>query len=178
MKQILFFALKSDLLQVFKDFETAGAVKYVATDTINSPHYAIWTQGAALPNLGKASQASAINCDSYLVCGPDTEINLRALSPIDSKERFAIDQLKNPDTIVFSPAGEWNEDILLHGRVSTTSTSQLSQSLMRRFQKALRKSFVKIKAFYVGPQALVLLKNGRRLTISVQSPIEFDLTLK
>lgn len=176
MKQTIFFATREDILPVLKDFETAGSVKYIPMGTDISPSYSTFTQGACIPNLGRASHASAINCESFLVCNAECEINLRSLSS-NGKVRFAIDQLKNPDTIVFSPGGEWNKEILLHGRLSTASQSKMSQALMRKFHKALRKTFVKIKAFYVGPQALSLLKGGKRLTISAQSPREFDLTI-
>jgi len=175
MKQIGFFALKDDILPVLKDFEATAAVKYVSTGAFNSPNYSIFSQGTALPNLGTATSASTINCTSFLVCVADAEVNLRALSSIDGKNRLSIDQLNNPDTITFSAGGLWNNEILLHGRVATASQSKLSQALMRRFQAALRKRFVKLKAFYVGPQALAFLKDGRRLTISAQSPQEFDL---
>jgi hypothetical protein len=178
MKQINFFALKEDILPVLEEFEAAGPVKYVPKGTTNSPNYSIFRHGMALPNLGSASNVSAINSVSFLVGAEDAEINLRTLSAIDGKSRFAIDQLQNPDTITFSPGGLWNNDILLHGRVATASESKVSQALMKRFQTALKKTFVKVKAFHVGPQALTLLKNGKRLTISAQSPQEFDLTVE
>jgi hypothetical protein len=47
---------------------------------------------------------------------------------------------------------------------------------MKRFNSAVKKTFTKVKAFYVGPKALELLERGMRLTISAQSPREFDLT--
>jgi len=90
-------------------------------------------------------------------------------------DRFIIDQLLNPDTITFTVGGLWNNEILLHGSVGTASQSKSSQMLMRVFHDALNKQFVKVRAFYVGPQALELLKNGKRLTISAQSPQQFDL---
>jgi hypothetical protein len=179
MKQINFYALKEDILPVLEEFDAAaGPMKYIPTGITDSPNYSIFKQGTAIPNLGNASNASAINCVSFLVSPADAEINLRALSATDGKRRFAIDQLKNPDTITFSPGGLWNNNILLHGRVATASASSVSQALIKRFQSTLKKTFVKVKAFHVGPQALALLKNGRRLTISAQSPQEFDLTFE
>jgi hypothetical protein len=71
----------------------------------------------------------------------------------------------------------WNEKILLAGSIGTASETQASQALMKRFQAAFKKTFSKVKAYYVGPKALTLLKSGTRLTISAQSPPEFDLTL-
>jgi hypothetical protein len=47
---------------------------------------------------------------------------------------------------------------------------------MKRIQAAVKKTFSKVKAFYVGPKALALLENGKRLAGAVQSPREFDLS--
>ncbi len=46
---------------------------------------------------------------------------------------------------------------------------------MKLFHGAVRKQFTKVRAFYVEPQALTWLYAGKRLTISDQSPREFDL---
>jgi hypothetical protein len=204
MKHLLFFAIKDDLLPVLQAFEATKPVKYIRTDTLTTCNYVCFERGAAIPNLGNASNASAIGCESFLVCERGIEINLRRLKPLTNAdidrrsiliggqeiavnpqplnpivglERFAIDQLVNPDTVVFTPGGVWNEEILLHGRIATASESDASQNLMKRFQSALKKHFTKIKAFYVGPGALALLKSGKRLTASEQSPREFDLTI-
>jgi hypothetical protein len=76
---------------------------------------------------------------------------------------------------VFTPAGLWDDDTLLHGRVATISESELSQEMMKVFGAVFRKKFTKLKAFFVGPMALAFLNAGKRLTSSAQSPREFDL---
>jgi hypothetical protein len=47
--------------------------------------------------------------------------------------------------------------------------------MMKQFLAVIKNTFSKIKSFYVGPKALTFLKSGKRLTISAQSPREFDL---
>jgi hypothetical protein len=177
MKQILFFALRNDMVSVLNRFDAMGAVKYIASGVISSPSCSSFDRGASIPDLGKASNASAINCQSFLIGTSDTEIRLRPLADDDCRMRFAVDQLENPDTITFSPGGLWKDGILLHGRASTVSQSKMSQELMKRFQKALKVDFQKVKAYYVGLEALELLKNGQRLTSSAQSPRDLDLAI-
>jgi hypothetical protein len=177
MAQTLFFALKEDILPVLEDFDSMGSWKYVPTGFVDSLEYQTFGEGAGIPNLGVATRESAVGCESYLVCASDMPVNLRKISPVDGGIRYAIDQLINPDTITLTPAGIWNDEIVLHGRVGTASRSESSRLLMRRFRSALKKHFVKVKAFYVGPRALVLLKEGKRLTIAAQSSGEFDLRL-
>jgi hypothetical protein len=71
----------------------------------------------------------------------------------------------------------WNEEILLAGRVGTASNSEESQKLMKRFHSAIKRRFIKVKAYWVGHGALELLRSGNRLTIAEQSPREFDFTV-
>ncbi|MGO8747256.1 MAG: hypothetical protein ACLQNE_14820 [Thermoguttaceae bacterium] len=178
MKHILFFALKEDLLALLELVESKGSLKYVLTGNFLADEIkdgpTVFATGAAIPNLGKATAESAIACESFLVCEQETPINLDAVHGRTSK-RVCVDQLANPDTVTFTPGGVWNEDVVLHGRTATASESQISQVLMKRFQAAIKKAFTKVKAFYVGPKALTLLESGKRLTISAQSPREFDL---
>jgi hypothetical protein len=110
-----------------------------------------------------------------LVCDRATNVNVRAFKGNGGIDRFCVDQLLNPNTVTFTPAGVWNEDILLDGRVATVSQTPASQELMKRFQKAITKYFTKIRAFYVGPEAHAMLKAGKRLAIGADSPREFDL---
>ncbi|XVJ59925.1 MAG: hypothetical protein HEQ23_11200 [Tepidisphaera sp.] len=90
---------------------------------------------------------------------------------------YVLDQLHNPDTVVLTPAGMWKDDVLLHGLVSTVSDSPIAKEIMKLFAAAIKKQFVKVRSFWVGPDALALLKRGKRLTIAAQSPAEFDLKI-
>jgi hypothetical protein len=176
MKHILFFALKEDLLAVLELVESKGALKYARMGNFARPEIkdgiSVFERGSGIPNLGKASADSAAACEAFLVCQRETPVNLRPLQG----ERVCIDQLANPDAVEFKPGGIWTEDIVLHGRIATASDSEISKALMKRFQAAVKRTFSKLKAFYVGPKALALLENGKRLTIAAQSPREFDLT--
>lgn len=176
MSQVLFFALKEDLLPVLELIESKGALKYARMGNFARHEIkdgiSVFDTGVGIPNLGKASADSTAACEAFLVCKRETPVNLR---PVQG-ERVCVDQLANPDSIEFKPGGIWNEDVILHGRIATASDSAISKALMKRFQAAVKKTFSKVKAFYVGPKALALLESGTRLTISAQSPREFDLT--
>jgi hypothetical protein len=176
MKHVLFFALKEDLLPVLELVESKGALKYARMGNFARHEIkdgiSVFDTGAGIPNLGKASADSVAACEAFLVCERESPVNLR---PVQG-ERVCIDQLANPDSVEFKPGGIWNEDVVLHGRIATASDSEVSKALMKRFQAAVKKNFSKVKAFYVGPKALALLESGKRLTISAQSPREFDLT--
>ena len=148
-------------------------------DRYLAPRYEVYDRGSDIPNLGIAACESAIAYDTYLVYEPDVSIEARVIDESSGIRSYRIDQLINPDTISFSPGGIWKREIALYGRVATVSASfsESAKLLMRRFQSAIRKRFVRLKAYYVAPKALELLKSGKRFTIAEQSPREFDLTL-
>jgi hypothetical protein len=179
MKQIHFFGLKEDLLAMLELLESKGPLKYVRTGNFLSDEVknggSVFTSRANIPNLGKATADQTAGCETFLVCEAHSPVELRRFRGYDGRERICIDQLANPDSVVFTPAGMWNDDVVLNGCVGTASDSQISGALMKRFLAAVKKTCSKVRAFYVGPKAFVLLQNGKRLAGAVQSPREFDL---
>ena len=175
MKQILFFALKDDLVSMIDAAEAIEALKYVRVGNYTNPEIQALNSALDIPDLGRASSGTASTSASYLVCKRDTPVNARPVATAGGASRFPVDQLVNPDSVVFTPAGIWTDEILLHGRLATVSDTAPAQELMKLFNSVVRKRFTKVRAFYVGPQALTWLQAGKRLTISDQSPREFDL---
>jgi hypothetical protein len=178
-----FFALREDMLPVLAKIESNGPLGYALADRFLQPHYPTYSSGAEIPNLGIASAASAVGCDRYLVYETSTKLLLRTVTETDRDNRpirtsYRLDQLHNPDTIVFQPGGVWKGDTLLHGSVSTVPWSnEATKKIRARFQYAIRKHFASIRGYYVAPGAMEMLKAGKRLTIAVQSPHDFDLVL-
>jgi hypothetical protein len=178
MTQVLFFAIQDDLLPVIELVESKAPLKYTLCGNFRKDDIEdgiiVYNTGAEIPDLGKPRYDSSVR-DRYLVCQRDTPIDLGPVYGIDS---VVIGQGANPDSVELSPGGAWNEDVVLSGRVATGSPSKASRALMRRFQAAIKKTFVIVGAYYVGPNALVLLKSGKRLTNAVQCPREYDLALE
>jgi hypothetical protein len=177
MAHILFFALKDDLLPLLEAVERNGPLKYIRTGIYLHPKYDVFRRGADLPSLGKATSESAIASQSFLVCEPEVSVKIRPVALYSGGTNYHIDQLINPDTLVFTPGGVWTDEIVLYGRLATVSITQPAKSLMSRFRYQIKKQFVRVKAYYVGPKALGLLEAGKRLTIAQQSPRDADLTL-
>jgi hypothetical protein len=192
-----FYATKDDLLAVTGRVESAMPIKYVRFGQTTKLPPESFKSAGQIPNIGVANHSSSVGCEKFLVCDYETIIrpeklkvltnedvtrsimaNKEPLTALVGLDRFAVNQLLNPDTICFTPGGLWKGETLLHGSVDTASRSEGSWALMRRFRTEIRRTFVRVRAFYVGPQALMLLKSGRRLTISVQSPPDFDLKME
>jgi hypothetical protein len=174
-RDLNFYATKADLLPLFA--LVGEGLQYVRTGIYPSSVPETFSSGLLIPNLGIANNESAISCDNFLVSDENIRIVPRSISPFNGLDQFAFDQLNNPNTITFSPGGIWDNDILLHGRISTMSEDKSAVRIMKLFSSAIRKLSTKIKAFYVGPEALEMLRQGKRLTIAAQSPSTFDLKI-
>lgn len=176
MKHILFYALKEDILPVIEAVELKCTLKYFRAGQFSESNQQSFSRGGEIPNVGTASSESSINCETFLVT-ESANINIRPIQQTDGSVRFSVDQLLNPDSVAFTAGGIWRPDVILYGRVATASDSVKSQELMKLFNSAFRKQFKKIKAYWVGPKAHLLLDEGARLTIAAQSSRDFDLTI-
>jgi hypothetical protein len=175
-KRLLFFATKNDLKMMLTAVEDRLPIEYVRMGQGRATDGDRYVTSVEIPNLGLATTDSAVTAGEFLVTPKGHPVEARPVLGNDGVTRYFFDQLANPGTVTFAPGGLWGDAILLHGRIATVTDHETSQALMSEFGKALRKSFRRIKAFWVGPEAERLLDAGKRLTISAQSSKEFDLT--
>jgi hypothetical protein len=171
-----FFATADDLLPVLLSVEAKRAVVYTPFGHVNEPKVDHYCTARDLPTLFEPQPCeSSVGGPSYVVTEVGAEIVLRQLSRYEGKDRWSVDQLANPDSTVLRHGGLFKENILLSGEIRTAYKTTVAQRLQRAFDTAIRKNFVKIQAFYVGPAAEALLDSGCRLTAAEQCPPEFDL---
>jgi hypothetical protein len=169
--QTLFFGTRNDLVPVLETVESQRAIKYARSGKSNIPTAATFPTVTALPNLGIASHESSMASDTFLICG-----KTETLRPREVRGHYLFDQLLNPDTVIFTAGGLWGKEIMLNGRFGTVSTGVFASELMRLLRSAMRKRFKRIKAFYVGKEAELMLDSGKRLAVAAQSPRTFDLS--
>ena len=175
-KRLLFFATKEDLGPVLAAVERVLPIDYVRMDNYRTGVVDSYASVADIPNLGQAPTDSAGTSDEYLVVMKGRKVKTESVRGEDGRMRHLVDQLLNPSSITFAPGGLWGNDVLLHGRFATVHDDEASLALMNQCAEALRKSFRKLKAYWVGAEAERLLDSGKRLTISAQASRDFDLT--
>ena len=172
---VFFFAARNDLLEPLERFEERHAVDYVRTGHFPTTATRRIRRVAEIPQLGIAEFASSAACRSFLVLERDADVVSRPITYLTGEQVFAIDQLLNPNTITLRPAGEYGSEAVLQGTIATASDSQVARDLLEEVRSAVLKAFTRIDDYYVGPIALRYLRDGRRLTLALQSPTEFDL---
>lgn len=178
MKQIHFYALKQDLLEVLDIVEEQESLVYFPMGNFAADSYLDQSErffsSRYIPNLGHTKADSTAATASFLVGKHDTPMQIRRVSGRNG-DRICVDQLANPDTIEFKPGGRRQEGIILAGRFATVSSTSSSQALMLQYHDAIKRSFSKVAAYFVGREALACLQKGERLSIGVTSSPEFDL---
>lgn len=170
-----FFAANGDLLPVLAAVESQHPIKYVRMKPNSTGALTVFPTALGLPDLGRAAAPDTNGCERYLVTGRDRAIAPRKVVSNDGTVWFAIDQMVNPNTVEVSLGGLWNDEIVISGRITTVSETAYADVLMRAYRNAVQKHFVRVRAFWVGPKAGALLDAGKRLTMAVQSPREYDL---
>jgi hypothetical protein len=167
-----FYATADDLLPVLLGVEARHPVVYTPCGHVTKRKVAHFSTARDLPTLFQPQPyESAISGPAYLVTEAGTKVALRQLG----KNRWAVDALANPDSTILRHGGLYGKKVLLHGEVRTAYKTKVAVRLQRAFDAAIRKHFVKIEAFYVGPGAEALLDSGCRLTAAEQCPPEYDL---
>jgi hypothetical protein len=91
--------------------------------------------------------------------------------------RFFVDELLNPESASLVLGYRPSTSLLTPGSIGTTSAQGEGVQIVREFRKAMTKHFTKVRAYWVGAEALALRRAGGRLGLSEQSPPEFDLLL-
>jgi hypothetical protein len=173
--RIGFFATRADLLVILHAIENQLNLKYVLADSMPTPEVEEWFKCSEIPGLGLASGPQASLCKSYLLASRGRQIQARRIEQRDGVVRFDVDQMGAPDTITMTPGGEWGDEAIIAGAFSTSSSFPDSRMLMNLIGKTVKQHFARIRAFWVGPEALSALRAGKRLTIAMQSPRSYDL---
>ncbi len=99
------------------------------------------------------------------------------IRPPGGRVVYEVCHVDHPSSIKFAPGGLWDARTLVGGEIGTMHHTAASLEMFRLFCKELLQGFVEVRSFYVGPEALALLKSGARLTIDVKASPLWDLVL-
>ncbi|MDH7973310.1 hypothetical protein QH494_14060 [Sphingomonas sp. AR_OL41] len=179
MKRILFFATPADISPVLQHFEANAPLKFVEMGTLTTPNRAIYLESALIPNPGIATHETGSLSRGYMVSYQGTKNHMDSSVTRKGERRWNLFNSDNEETVILSLAGFWKTGTLLPGIMDTLHQTPAAQQLMKWFLAALKQEgFTKIDLWWLGREALEMLKAGKRLTKTAeQSPPEFDLKL-
>lgn len=123
--------------------------------------------------------AHDLNCSvpmtAYLVFDRAENVMARRVPQEHGSVMYAIDQMENLHTISLQYGGLVKGPRLVASQVGTISKSRVSKQVYYLFTSVIRSQFDKIQSYYVGPEAILLLDKGIRLTPTIESPPPYDL---
>jgi hypothetical protein len=172
-----FFATREDALPGILAFEAAYRVQYVLEDFADTPTIVRYSSITEIPDLGQSLHGATVCDRSYLILPADVEVKIKPVPQRRGGIKYSIGLLLNPTGFAFTPGGVYGERVLIAGSVGTATGHPDSIKLCKAFIRKLRRGWTKVYYCYVGPHALQLMKEGWRLTMNIQSPGEYDLSL-
>lgn len=173
-KRINFYATRADIINVTHYIERFNQVYYLATGNQTHSDFAKCSSAESIESLGCADASSGIGCRSYLILPLGVESVVEQVIGSQGNKRFIVDQLENPNSVMFTPAGVLDRNFVLAGRVASVSSSKFSTKIMSHFLSAFKSQCVKSKSYWLGRQASDLYYEGTRLAISTQTPRKYD----
>jgi hypothetical protein len=174
-KAVHFFATKRDLEILFEAVEGTAPLSYARAGLFTEPTVTTVDSGTKLAELGVSITGSAGKEPTYLVFRNDADIAVRPVPQVTGGTLYAVDQLRNPHTVALKPSGMYGSQALIAGQLSTISSAKESVELYKLFAKNIRSLFRKVRADWLGAEAMALWTRGIRLTASVDASPQLDL---
>ncbi len=169
------YATKNDWGGCLRLIEAHRPLAYTVSGLFDAAERKTFVGVDAIPNFGFAATSNTITEPCYLVCDSHREIYTRVVPQRQGGSKYAIDQQLNPFTIGLKPGGLRDHDMLISGQLGTCTEDPLSLELHNLITRELKRSFVQIKSYWVGPEAVQLLDRGGRLSVSNTPNTTFDL---
>ena len=174
-KSITFFAANEDLKLVLTAIESEQRLQYVLAGLFDTPELLTAASVEDIESFGIAQKGDQSQELSYLVADVARQINVRKVPQRRGGVKYAIDQMKNPATVVMRPGGRFGDIAVISGQIGIATGDANASELFRSFEREINRRFSKMKSYYVGPSAKDLMESGVRLTGSIRSPAEYDL---
>ena len=169
------YATRNDILLFLKNVEERTELIYTVADVVDQPCFTVYQSAADIPELGIAKVGATEHEIQLLLTKPSMEFKLRSIELRKGGVRYSLDQLENPNTVVISAGGQFDETTVIAGSIGTCKNTPESVELFKLLKKMVRKRFIRIRSYYVGPEAKEILDSGGRLTTGINSPSEYDL---
>lgn len=175
-RSVHFFATKHDLGSLLSAIESQRSVHYVRAGLLHEPQPLRCISWPDIPSLGIAPAGDTNLTPCWLIVDSDAEVGVEPVPQQGGGIRYAIDQRGTPHSVAFRPGGVFDDASVIAGTAGTCTDDRTSHELQALFTREIRHQFGRIREFYVGPEASTLADAGYRLTSSVKSPKEFDVT--
>lgn len=112
---------------------------------------------------------------NYLIVDKKDNVQIREVPQRNGTVKYAVDQQLNHYAATLNYGGLYESDHLITSQIGIVNSNSQNERIFKTFKTVILKDFVKVKSYYVGPEADVLLSEGARLTATKKSPSLYDL---
>ena len=185
-----FFATRADLEPGIRKIEADIPLKYIAHGWHLTPEPEAFLSALEIPEFGQAVDVSYefgdrrifkrdfySGAQKYLVGFQEAKIGAKFVPQESGRIRYDAETgIDNPQAFWFQPGGMAGDAALVGGCIVEATLDPDTVKLFQKFRRTVLKGFVKLPDYYyenwyVGPEALDLLKQGVRLTTNDFRPM-------
>jgi len=166
-KQIFFYGLEIDLRDILKHIEQNFEVKYIKVGLLDYTPDTIDSFLDTENTIGVSLYKDWNQVDKYMIIPKTEEVEIRNVPQKRGGLKYAIDQMKNPNSIIFYSGGVYNESFIIASKIGTISQTEFSKKIFKSVSSYIKKGFQKEGAFYISDESLKKQKQGVILTTDV-----------
>jgi len=156
-------ATKADWINLFEEANLIDLLSFYPTST--------WAFEGIIPmrlgdvhDLGNLKFGDLIHEDRYLVLPVNEPPLPREIRLNIGGVRYALDQLINSDSFMFSPGGVWEDDCYVPGEISSRHKSGISVLVPKKIRNVLRRKYRYLNGDWIGPECSRLYPHYRYST--------------
>jgi len=172
------FGTKTDFEEVLKivESELEEDLQYVLCYMAEHVSTIRYSTGTIIQDLGGVTVGRSSSEKQYLILPAQEDVYIEEIKRgrFDAS-LYALDASTNPKSIVFQPAGVFENRSVIEGRLSTGSTDAETIRRYGKFAKVFRNHFKYVSYAWVGPEALHLFDQGVPLCQAANVPPSYWL---
>jgi hypothetical protein len=166
-KQLFFFATKRDLFELVNFLDSSFNIKYAEAGLLNNKVNCISSLHSAI-ELHLMEYGDWNFNKRYIVLPRDVDLQIREIQQRAGGVKYAVDQMKNNDSIVIFLGGKYNEEAIIASKIGTISQTEFATNMMKNLS-AYFKKYKKVEEFFICSEALKAAEEGLRLSTDIQS---------
>jgi hypothetical protein len=151
---IKFYATKKDLITGLQKIESSSSLQYIRSGIYDTSEFE-----ECRPLVDSHILK---NSNSFLIKKVNQQIIPRLEKTGDGKQLYIVDQIGNPNTLIFVPSEYFQNQYFKCGCIRTDFKNNISRELFRFFSRTLKAGYTRINGYWIGPEALSIIttENG------------------
>ncbi len=127
------FATREDLLELLDSVEALRSIQYVRAGLFSCSSPVAANSARNIEHLGIASSGDQNHEPIFLALNSDSPVNVRLVPQRCGGVKYAVDQIKNPESVVIKTGGEYGSEALISSQIGTATNYTDSLSLIHVF---------------------------------------------